>query len=194
MAAPYTCRETVHQEAEDHTLTSRSPRATLSPDADVRTKVEKTGSWYLVFRGQLSTVTPMGRQKTGTESGRGNVSESSSGYRLSKPVKKKAEVTLDGGERRAGFCGLTGFVDQGVSFSHRSLVAQEQGRSPLDTESSTLARAQTGHAPETGPAPDTGPALPRDKPRPCWRQAPPPRQAPTQNNAATTHHAGNKPR
>lgn len=59
---------------------------TLSPEADVRTKVEKTGSWYFVFRGQLSTVTPMGRQKTGTDSGRGNASRSSSGYRLIRPA------------------------------------------------------------------------------------------------------------
>lgn len=28
---------------------------------------------------------------------------------------------------------LTGFVDQGISFSHRSLVAHKQGRTPLDT-------------------------------------------------------------
>lgn len=59
---------------------------TLSPEAEVRTKVEKTGSWYLAFRGQLSTVTPIGRQKTGTDSGRGNASRSSSGYRLSRPA------------------------------------------------------------------------------------------------------------
>lgn len=104
--------------------------------------MEKTGSWYLVLRGQLSTGTPMGRQKTGTESGRGNVSESSSGYRLSKPVEKKTVVGVGGGERRAGFRGLTGFVDQGVRFSHRSLVAQEQARSPLGTKSSGLATGQ----------------------------------------------------
>lgn len=122
--------------------------------------MEKTGSWYLVFKGQLSTVTPMGRQKTGTESGRGKVSESSSGYRLSKPAKKK--VRLDGGGWRAGFCRLTGFVDQGVSFSHRSLVAQEQGRSPLDTKSSTLASRTWA---ETSPAPTTM-DMGRDKPRP----------------------------
>lgn len=59
---------------------------TLSPEAEVRTKVEKTGSWYLVFRGQLSTVTPIGKQKTGTESGRGKASRSSSGYRLIRPA------------------------------------------------------------------------------------------------------------
>lgn len=59
--------------------------------------MEKTGSWYLALRGQLSTETPMGRQKTGTESGRGKDSESSSGYRLSKPAEKKTEVRLDGG-------------------------------------------------------------------------------------------------
>lgn len=52
---------------------------TLSPEAEVNTKVEKTGSWYFAFRGQLSTVTPIGRQKTGTDSGRGNASRSSSG-------------------------------------------------------------------------------------------------------------------
>lgn len=68
---------------------------TLSPEAEVRTKVEKTGSWYLVFRGQLSTVTPIGRQKTGTESGRGNASRSSSGYRLIRPAahSKRAVYT-----------------------------------------------------------------------------------------------------
>lgn len=71
--------------AAESLTSSTSLRPTLSPEADVRTKVEKTGSWYFVFKGQLSTVTPIGRQKTGTESGRGNVSESSSGYRLSKP-------------------------------------------------------------------------------------------------------------
>lgn len=52
---------------------------TLSPEAEVRTKVEKTGSWYLVLIGQLSTATPMGRQKTGTESGSGKASRSFSG-------------------------------------------------------------------------------------------------------------------
>lgn len=81
-------------------LSCPCPRATLSPHADVRTKVEKTGSWYLVFRGQLSTVTPMGRQKTGTESGRGKLSESSSGYRLSKAAKKKRWRSA--GRRRGG--------------------------------------------------------------------------------------------
>lgn len=59
---------------------------TLSPEAEVKTKVEKMGSWYFAFRGQLSTVTPIGRQKTGTDSGRGNASRSSSGYRLIRPA------------------------------------------------------------------------------------------------------------
>lgn len=59
---------------------------TLSPEAEVRTKVEKMGSWYLVLRGQLSTLTPIGRQNTGTDSGRGNESRSSSGYRLIRPA------------------------------------------------------------------------------------------------------------
>lgn len=54
----------------------------------MKTKVEKTGSWYLAFSGQLSTVTPIGRQKTGTDSGRGNASRSSSGYRLIRPATR----------------------------------------------------------------------------------------------------------
>lgn len=62
---------------------------TLSPEAEVRTKVEKMGSWYLEFRGQLSTVTPIGRQKTGTDSGRGKDSRSSSGYRLIRPAEHR---------------------------------------------------------------------------------------------------------
>lgn len=37
----------------------------------MRTKVENTGREYLVFAGQLSIVAPMGRQKRGTDSGRG---------------------------------------------------------------------------------------------------------------------------
>lgn len=47
-------------------------RLTFSPEAPVRTKVEKTGSEYLVLAGQHSMVAPMGRQKRGTDSGRGN--------------------------------------------------------------------------------------------------------------------------
>lgn len=82
-------RESIIVLAAENLTSATSSRPTLSPEADVRTKVEKTGSWYLVFKGQLSTATPIGRQKTGTESGRGNVSKSSSGYRLSKPEEKK---------------------------------------------------------------------------------------------------------
>lgn len=52
---------------------------TLSPAAPVSTKVEKTGTGYLVWAGQHSIVAPMGRQKTGTDSGSGNASLSSSG-------------------------------------------------------------------------------------------------------------------
>jgi hypothetical protein len=52
---------------------------TFSPEAPVRTKVENTGSWYLVLIGQLSMVPPIGRQNTGTDSGSGNDSRSSSG-------------------------------------------------------------------------------------------------------------------
>lgn len=44
---------------------------TFSPEAPVRTKVEKTGREYLVLAGQHSIVAPMGRQKRGTDSGRG---------------------------------------------------------------------------------------------------------------------------
>ena len=67
---------------------------TLSPEALVRTNVEKTGSWYLVLRGQLSTVTPIGRQNTGTESGRGKDSRSSSGYRLIRPAANRERVCV----------------------------------------------------------------------------------------------------
>lgn len=49
----------------------RSDGLTFSPEAPVRTKVEKTGREYLVFGGQRSMVAPMGRQKRGTDSGRG---------------------------------------------------------------------------------------------------------------------------
>lgn len=38
----------------------------------MRTKVEKTGREYFVFAGQHSIVDPMGRQKRGTDTGRGN--------------------------------------------------------------------------------------------------------------------------
>jgi len=44
---------------------------TFSPEAPVRTKVENTGREYLVLAGQHSMVAPMGRQKRGTDSGRG---------------------------------------------------------------------------------------------------------------------------
>ena len=44
---------------------------TFSPDAPVSTNVEKTGMEYLVWAGQHSIVAPMGRQKRGTDSGRG---------------------------------------------------------------------------------------------------------------------------
>ena len=44
---------------------------TFSPEAPVRTKVEKTGREYLVWGGQHSMVAPMGRQKRGTDSGSG---------------------------------------------------------------------------------------------------------------------------
>lgn len=44
---------------------------TFSPEAPVRTKVEKTGREYLVLAGQHSIVAPMGRQKRGTDSGSG---------------------------------------------------------------------------------------------------------------------------
>ena len=54
---------------------------TLSPQAEVSTKVEYTGRGYLAVIGQLSTVTPIGRQKTGTGSGRGKADRSSGGYR-----------------------------------------------------------------------------------------------------------------
>lgn len=55
------------------------PLLTLSPEAPVSTKVEKTGRGYLVSAGQLSMVAPMGRQKTGTDSGSGKASLSCSG-------------------------------------------------------------------------------------------------------------------
>lgn len=61
----------------DPFTTPRLP--TLSPAAPVSTKVEKTGTGYLVWAGQHSIVAPMGRQKTGTDSGSGNASLSSSG-------------------------------------------------------------------------------------------------------------------
>lgn len=38
----------------------------------MRTNVENTGREYLVFAGQHSIVAPMGRQKRGTDCGRGN--------------------------------------------------------------------------------------------------------------------------
>lgn len=44
---------------------------TFSPEAPVRTKVENTGREYLVFAGQHSIVAPIGRQKRGTDCGRG---------------------------------------------------------------------------------------------------------------------------
>lgn len=47
---------------------------TFSPEEPVRTKVEKTGREYLVWGGQHSSVAPMGRQKRGTDSGRGKLS------------------------------------------------------------------------------------------------------------------------
>lgn len=76
----------VYSQKQAHTRhTCPKAHDTLSPEAEVRTNVEKTGSWYLVFRGQLSTVTPIGRQNTGTDSGRGKASRSSSGYRLMRP-------------------------------------------------------------------------------------------------------------
>ena len=49
-----------------------SESVTFSPEAPVRTKVENTGREYLVDAGQHSIVAPMGRQKRGTDSGRGN--------------------------------------------------------------------------------------------------------------------------
>lgn len=45
---------------------------TFSAEDPVRTKVEKTGSGYLVWGSQHSIVAPIGRQKRGTDSESGN--------------------------------------------------------------------------------------------------------------------------
>lgn len=47
---------------------------TFSAEAPVRTNVEKTGRGYLLLDGQHSIVAPIGRQKRGTDSGKGNES------------------------------------------------------------------------------------------------------------------------
>lgn len=47
---------------------------TFSPEAPVRTNVENTGREYFVPEGQHSIEAPIGRQKSGTDSGNGNES------------------------------------------------------------------------------------------------------------------------
>lgn len=44
---------------------------TFSPEAPVRTNVENTGREYFVREGQHSMDAPIGRQKRGTDSGKG---------------------------------------------------------------------------------------------------------------------------
>lgn len=59
----------------NHTQTrvhKREKKYTFSAEEPVRTKVEKTGSGYLVWGSQHSIVAPIGRQKRGTHSESGN--------------------------------------------------------------------------------------------------------------------------